>query len=388
MLNRHPLFLKINILTWLILLTMAGCLPKPKPQTGDFCGKVIDAYTREPVPGVTLKIGGTETVTDIKGKFAIAILPPGDYPLTLERDWYYPLAKTEHHIGKQDSLEYSLKPLPLEGKILYSGDETGNWEIYELNLKDRMVTKLSDSPSSEVNPVKYSDSLVLLQSTFKSNNRYNYDLFLLDRNSRSLEFIYDVIINDENKNDQNPSSTISGNIIIFQSNGEKIYSYNRYGNAAKEIISKGQNPVVSPDGTQIAYADTNNRLCVANIDGTGVRIINHPGKINNPSWSSRNGEMIAVELWLESGGPRYIYIMDANGNGEPKRVTFGNLARDQHKHPCWSSDNSMIFFSGNIAYSSRFDIYGIRVSDGLQGKMSWVMVSSRSGSKEYPSWSE
>jgi Tol biopolymer transport system component len=353
-----------------MLLIFSGCLPKPKPQTGDFNGKVIDSLTKEPVPGVAITIGGQNITTDLDGKFAIAILPPGDYQLTMERDWYYPQTKTEHHIGKQESLELSLIPLPLEGKILYSGDRDGNWEIYELNLVDRAANQLTKLSTSEINPVKYSEKMILLQSTSLSNDRYNYDLFLLDCDSHILTPVYQSA-----ENDQHPSSTILGDTIIFQSEGEKIYSYSFSSNTTKKIIEKGQNPVVSPDGKQIAYADTNNRLCVANLDGSGIRIVNHPGKINNPCWSRPNGKMIAVELWLDSGGPRYIYTMNADGTGVPQRVTYGNLWGDQHKHPCWSSDGTMIFFSGNIIYSSRFDIYGIKVSDGIQGKMSWVMVS-------------
>ncbi|HBF37305.1 MAG TPA: hypothetical protein DDW50_08285 [Firmicutes bacterium] len=373
---------KTIIYSILIFFLLPGCLPRPKPQTGDFSGKVVDSYTYEPVPGVAMKIGEMEITTDEDGKFSIASLIPGDYQLTLERDWYNQSIQAVHHIEKQNSLVFSIIPLPIEGKILYSGNGTHNWEIYELDLSRRLVSQLTHMDSSEINPEKYSENQILLQSTFLSRNTDNYDLFSFDRTSQECQLIYS---SPEKYNDQHPTSLMLGNTIIFQSNGEKIYSCDFSGKNAKQIIEKGQNPVMSPKGTQIAYADTSNHLCVANIDGTGIRTINHPGKINNPCWSP-DGKMIAVELWQETGGPRYIYIMNADGTGQPQRVTYGSLKGDQHKHPCWSSDGTMIFFSANIIYSSRFDIYAIRVSDGQQGKMSWVMVSRGSGDKEYPSW--
>ena len=365
----------------LISLLLSGCLSKPKSQTGDFSGKVVDAYTQEPVPGVTMKIGEIQITTDEDGKFCIASLSPGDYQLVLERDWYNSSMEVVHHIEKQNSLKYFIIPLPIEGKILYSGNAADNWEIYELDLSKRLVSQLTNMDSSEINPVKYSEDQILIQSTFLSHDRYNYDLFSFNRISQEFKLIF-----SSTENDQHPSCKISGDTVIFQSEGKKIYSYSFSSNTAKKIIEKGQNPVVSPSGTQIAYVDTNNHLCVANIDGTDIRTINHSGKVNNPCWSPTDRNKIAVELWEESGGPRYIYIMNADGTGTPQRVTWGSLKRDQHKHPCWSNDGSMIYFSGNILYSSRYDIYGVRVSDGLQGKMSWVMVSGGSGDKKYPSW--
>jgi Tol biopolymer transport system component len=383
MFNINSYLYRIFILISLLLLIFSGCLPKPQPQTGDFNGKVIDSLTKEPVPGVAITIGGQERQTGLDGRFSIAVLPPAYYQLTMKRDWYFPLTKTEHHIGKQDSLVFSLIPLPLEGKILYSGNGAGNWEIYELNLKERTVTRLTNLPSSETNPVKYSENLILLQSTFLSNDQNNYDLFSLNCNSHIIEKVF-----ASTENDQHPSRKTLGNTTIFQSEGEKIYSYDFSSNSAEKIIERGQNPVVSLDGTQIAYVNTSNQLCVSNIDGTKIRIIDHPGSINNPCWSP-DGKMIAVELWLDSGDSRYIYIMNADGTGEPQRVTYGSrVTGDQHKHPCWSSDGSMIFFSGNLIYSSRYDIYGIRINTSWQENTSWVMVSSGSGNKEYPSWSE
>lgn len=365
----------------LLFFLLSGCLSRPKPQTGDFSGKIVDAFTQEPVPGVTMKIAGLTITSDEDGKFSIASLPPGDYQLVLERDWYNQTTHAVHHIEKQNSLKYYIVPLPIEGKILYSGNTAGNWEIYELDLSKRGVSQLTNSNSSEVNPLKYSEDLILMQSTFQSHDRYNYDLFFFNRSLQEFKLIYASA-----KNDQHPSSKFSGDTVIFQSDGEKIYSYSFSDNTARMIIEKGQNPVVSPDGVQIAYVDTNNHLCVANIDGTNIRTINHSKKVNSPCWCPTDRNKIAVELWEESEGSRYIYIMNADGTGIPQRVTWGRLKSDQHKHPCWSKDGSIIYFSGNILYSSRYDIYGIRVSDGIQEKMSWIMVSGGTGDKEDPSW--
>ena len=60
-------------------------------------------------------------------------------------------------------------------------------------------------------------------------------------------------------------------------------------------------------------------------------------------------------------------------------------------HPCWSGDGGQIYFSANILYSSRMDIYCISVEEKsleLKEKNPWLMVSHGSGNKDYPSWGE
>ncbi|MGE5606508.1 MAG: hypothetical protein ACM3YE_12565, partial [Bacteroidota bacterium] len=58
----------------------------------------------------------------------------------------------------------------------------------------------------------------------------------------------------------------------------------------------------------------------------------------------------------------------------------------QHKHPIWGK-NDMIYFSGNIVYSSRSDIYAVKFFDNTTLESNpWIMVSKGSGSKLYPCW--
>jgi Tol biopolymer transport system component len=398
---------KIFIIICLILLIFSGCLSRPQPQTGDFNGKVIDSLTKEPVPGVVITIGGQKTTTDLNGKFSIAVLPSGDYQLTMGRDWYYPLTQTEHHIGKQDSLEFSLIPLPLEGKILYSGDGTGHSDIYELDLKNnRCVTKLSTTAWTETNPVKLPDNRIIFQS---NRNGRNDDLFIADFDN--VNSATPISFCSTDCDDENPSVTINSSEIklVFKS-GEKdskgsTNGFIRLCNLTKNqsiIITEdnkqitGYNPVINPDGTKIVLVSGDyEKLLLFDVSGMSVTKSKEFDvysaktlKINNPCWSPK-GDYIAFDAYQNSKGSRSIYRIssDAESASELRQITFAQGSQ-LHEHPCWSSDGSMIFFSGNIIYSSRFDIYGIKVSDGMQGKMSWVMVSSGSGSKDYPSWSE
>lgn len=385
---------KIFLLVWLLLLICSGCLPKPQPQTGDFCGKVIDSLTKEPVPGVAITIGGQARQTGLDGRFSIALLPPGNYQLTMERDWYYPLTKTEHHIGKQDSQEFSLIPLPMEGKILYSGDGTGNWEIYELNLADRAVSRLSNTAFVEINPVKLKDN----QLIFQSNRGVNRDdLFISD---------YDQINNIANQiaccsfhyDDEHPSVDEQGEKLVFKSvyqetDKRQICFYNLTSSKLVGIMEgtvpvTGYNPVINPAGDKIAFVSGDyKRLLIYGISGSSITKLQdfdlftqHNLKLNNPCWSP-DGTTIAIDAGA-TDRLKYIYTINP-GTGDLKQITNSYSVNDNQEHPCWSNDGKLIFFVGTIIYSSREDIYCVKVNDSS----SWIMVSGGSGGKKYPSWS-
>jgi Tol biopolymer transport system component len=400
------------ILFSLALFILSGCLKRPHPQTGDFCGKVIDEYTHEPVPGVTLDIGGQNTTTDLDGKFSIAVLPPGDYQLILARDWYNSRTFDVHHIGKQDSLKFPLIPVPLEGKILYSGDGTGNREIYEIILEDQLrnhyaVTKLSNSSWPETNPVKLGDGRIIFQS---KRNGSNDDLYIAD--SRNIDGTATLLsCNNIDCNDENPSVSYNCSEIkmVFKS-GKKnsdgstngfIRLYNLTTDKSTDIkegdqLITGFNPVINSDGTKIALVGGNyEKLLIFNVSGMSVTKSNEYNfssipqklKINNPCWS-HNGDYIAFEAYQNSDGPRSIYqISSQAGSASDLTPLTSAQGQQQHKHPCYSKDGTMLYFSANIIYSSRFDIYRVRVNSGWQENRSWVMVSSGSGSKDCPNWS-
>ncbi len=390
------------ILILLLFLLLSGCLSRPKPQTGDFSGKVVDAYTQEPVPGVSMKISGLTITSDEDGKFSIASLPPGDYQLVLERDWYNQTIHAVHHIEKQNSLIFPIVPVPINGKILYCSYRESNWDIWELNLEDRSVNRLSSLPSNEIYPVKLPNRNLIFQS---DRGGQKYDLYLSSyENTNNIQTPLSCCT--VNENDEHPSVDKTGTKMVFKSlaKSQIVYNYDITNGLCMDVGVTGYSPVISPKGDRIAFASGDyESLLVYSISGSSITkskeydLYSQKGlRLNNPCWSP-DGKKIAFDAWTTSGN-KNIYTIEIADSKYPADIKDGNIEqityryrnKDAHEHPCWSSDGNLMFFVGTILYSSRKDIYCIKVDEGitLKEKAPWVMVTKDPGDKNYLTWSE
>jgi WD40-like Beta Propeller Repeat len=85
-------------------------------------------------------------------------------------------------------------------------------------------------------------------------------------------------------------------------------------NGAPEVVRlDASSGVLSPDGTQMVFADTaqQSQLFVMNVDGSGViKVATHPG--TNAAWSP-DGTKIAF-LWSETSGCNHIETVAADGS--------------------------------------------------------------------------
>lgn len=359
-----------------ILFLMAGCLPKPEPRVGDFNAVVIDILTKEPIPGVSVNIGGQPEKTDPKGQFSLAGLTPGDYQILMSREWYESKDFIYKHLGKPEPVIFYLRPASLSGRIYYSYDERNNKEIYELILGNRAVNKfLSLLNSGETHPAWSGSGKFAVEST---------------ANNISSIMVYDfgagkddpILIQDG----EHPSIDNAGKHIVFKSNG-KIVKYEIDSNKKIESYSQaGWNPVINPDGNKVAYASGNYTKLYIYTNESDCEVFIPKGdyegyKLNNPCWSP-DGKKIAFEAYENSEGKRGIYYITVNSlDPVMTQITCPSGDKEQHKHPTWGADD-LIYFTGNIIYSSRSDIYAVSLKDGSK----WIMVSKGSGNKLYPCW--
>ncbi len=370
---------KVTIII-IVLLVVAGCLPKPEPRTGDFNAVVIDSLTGEGVSGVDIQIGENEYDTDLKGQFSLAGLPPGDYQICISREWYESKMVTYKHLGKPEPVTFFLEPASFTGRIYYSYDEGQDKEIYELILENRTVNKVLSLPESgETNPAWSESQIFAVESISGKVSKIKVYDFTMGN--------YNPILFQDSIFGEHPSLDSRGITMALKSNG-KIIKYDLNNN--KEIKSfdlAGWNPVISPNGTMVAYVSGNyTKLYIYTNESEFDEFIPKPGfKINNPCWSP-DGEKIAFEAYENSEEERAIYwiAVDSLDSGM-YQVTFPSGNEEQHKHPTWG-ENDMIYFSGNIVYSSRSDIYAVKFYDKELESNPWIMVSKGSGNKLYPCW--
>ena len=182
----------------------------------------------------------------------------------------------------------------------------------------------------------------------------------------------------------NTKGAPESDLIAYTDSGlyrtEEIFVVDPDGTNLQRLTYNGQyvrNPVWSPDGTRIAYTQSDSRggsggeISVMNADGTNHRRLTHRGG-SEPSWSG-DGTRIAYTR----GGA--IYTVAVDGTDERQLTRGGGSA------PVWSPDGTRIAYTdreyvgGRIPWRS--DIYVIDVD----GTNRWHLTTDGNGAD--PDWS-
>ncbi len=368
--------LKKVIIFLVICLGITGCLPKPEPRTGNFNAIVIDTLTEEPIPEVSVNIGDKLYKTDLKGRFSLAGLAPGDYQVKMERSWYQSKEIGYQHLGKPALVEFYLQPNEeLSGKIFYSLYKSKiDRELYELDLRTRSCNKLIDLPgTNEYNPCWVNSELIAFQKGTDKEGTIHF----FNPVNKSIEFVC---------NGTHPS--LYKNEMVYKSS-DNIITKRKLGNSNETLtyIHAGYNPVISPDGTKLAYTGGGwNKLIIVDLNTSIASILESNNcNIDNPCWSP-DGTKIAFEAYTDAEGQRAIYYIQEPFTFEKKQsITNPTGQKEQHRHPTWSgTQENIVYFSANIVYTSRNDIYAVKIG----GNSKWIMVSKGSGEKNYPCWGQ
>jgi Tol biopolymer transport system component len=156
-----------------------------------------------------------------------------------------------------------------------------------------------------------------------------------------------------NVSDHSPRISPDGSKIVFDRNGDDIYSMNADGTNVINLTKSVPNvymgyPSWSPDGSKIVYIYyqiitssipyyfTDNSIWVMNADGSNQTRLTADGP-SAPSWSSTN----KIAFVTNYNGYSHIHTMDPDGSNT-QRLTNGTA---NHGAPRWSPDGSKISFA-------------------------------------------
>ncbi|MDH5535119.1 MAG: Tol-Pal system beta propeller repeat protein TolB [Betaproteobacteria bacterium] len=129
-----------------------------------------------------------------------------------------------------------------------------------------------------------------------------------------------------------------------------------------QTVLASNEPIISPswapDGQRIAYVSFERKKPVVYVQSltTGGRkaVANHWGSNSAPSWSP-DGRRLAVTLTKDGGS--HIYLINADGSGEPVRLTSGSAINTE---PNFSPDGQLLLFTSDRGGSPQ--IYGMSIN--------------------------
>lgn len=185
------------------------------------------------------------------------------------------------------------------GKIAFVSARDGNPEIYSVNADGSGLTRLTNDPSDDGDPVWSPDGQRI---AFVSNRSGDYEIYVMNADGS------DVV--------------------------RRTFSANH-----------SQEPSWSPDGTLLAYSrlsDGSMNLWIVGADAGGPEpalLFGTPGWDVRPAWSPDGTRLALVSDWAAYDFVEDIYLINADGSG------FEQLTGDIFYHvdyPSWSPDGSLM----------------------------------------------
>lgn len=149
--------------------------------------------------------------------------------------------------------------------------------------------------------------------------------------------------------------TIAGHIVFTSarlSGSRDLFIMDANGGTATPVangdVGINDEPVLSPDGTRIAFSsnrDGNLEIYVINVDGSNIaRLTNDPGRDIMPAWSP-DGSRLAFVRVADAGAGGPLMVMNADGSGQVPLGTAVGAA------PAWAPDgNSIAYGLGGALY--------------------------------------
>jgi len=247
--------------------------------------------------------------------------------------------------------------------VAYAANESGNSDIWLVEVDRNETTRLTDGPGDEIDPCWYPDGTALA-------------CVVRDRSGESIVRVPlsggrpAVLVT----NALYPAVSPDGTRIAYSARDESGYLRIAVAPLAEPTRARiltgpgdgtwdHEDPAWSPDGRRICFADARN-LLVIDADGPGgaIRLTTGPGGDREPVWSA-DGRYIYFSSLL--GGPRALWRVPAAG-GKPERLTQGTGPEVQ---PSTSRDGR------RLAYATRRLELDIDARDARTGA-TWRLASS------------
>jgi Tol biopolymer transport system component len=223
-----------------------------------------------------------------------------------------------------------LKAWDILGRTVYTGDRTGDFEIYAANADGSGEWRLTDHPANDAEPTWSPDGTrIVFASDRDAVGENNEQLYIMNADGSNL-----TRLTYTERNAVHSSWSPDGSRIAFHS-WCSLVVINADG-SDWTLLQEGhedlcvEHPTWSPDGRRIAFRSLTplegpgpyqHDIHVINDDGSGLLKLASLTS-EEPSWYvawSPDGSRVAFDVWQDSR--RECYAVNSDGRDEPKKIT-------------------------------------------------------------------
>ena len=250
------------------------------------------------------------------------------------------------------------------GKIVFSSNSDGKWEIYIMRADGTGKARLTKSEENDTMPCLSSDGSRVLwvaggEGTGPQEGEYGGRICIMD-----LKDLRKKYLTPQGKLDDNPQFSTDGKKIIFSSveeDSDDIWTMNTDGSSRKRLTTDSASdcmPSSSPNGRQIVFQSNRTgayEIFVMDADGKNLKqLTKYKTWAGAPSFSPDGKNIVFASSGNDKSVGAWIFLMNANG-ANPRKISHGDF---YNSYPGFSPDGKSL-----VSASDRDDSEGNNIDD-------------------------
>lgn len=264
---------------------------------------------------------------------------------------------------------------PFASKIAFVSEQTGNKELYLMDIDGHGAVRLTDHRSIVLNPDFSSRSKELIFTSYRQESSDLFRKEVYTGLESRLSFQQGLNISGRYSPDGRQIA-----LTLSKDGNAELYLIGTDGTLLRRLTNHyaiDVDPSWSPDGNRIAFVSDrlgNPHIFIVDIHNREVKRLTYDGRYNaTPAWNPKSDRIVFSRM---EDSIFNLFTINPDGSDE-RQITFGAGSKE---HPRWSPDGRFLVYS----------------HDDGRGKSLWMMRADGSGARRiaaagdrssHPAWS-